>query len=74
MKKLTANQHRVLLLRARGHTAENIAVRENLSTSAVYSRMFKVYCKLGAWNMVDALRIALINGILSVEDLKDDEF
>ena len=74
MKKLTANQYRVFFLRAKGYTLREIANMEGLTTSAVYSRMFKVYCKLGAWNTVDAFRIALLEGILTIEDLKEDEF
>lgn len=73
-KKLTANQSRVLLLRAKGYKFREIANMEELSMAAVYSRMVKVYCKLGAWNTVDAFRVALLEGILTVEDLRKDEF
>lgn len=73
MKKLTDIQFRCLKLLAQGFTYKQIADKENTSLDNVKRRFALLYRKLNARNCVDALRIALLRGFISLKDLKDED-
>jgi LuxR family maltose regulon positive regulatory protein len=49
---------------SQGHTAEELAVAQNISVKMVKSAIRSVYTKLGAINRADAIRIATSKGLL----------
>jgi LuxR family maltose regulon positive regulatory protein len=61
---LRRREKAVLYALSRGFTREEIARRENISLNAVKEIIKSIYQKLGAVNRADAVRIALVSGIL----------
>jgi LuxR family maltose regulon positive regulatory protein len=61
---LRRREKAVLIALSQGFTREEIARREHLSFNAVKEIIKNIYRKLGAVNRADAIRIALVLGIL----------
>ena len=66
---LTKRQVEMFMLLAQGYSQQEIAEKLNVSAMSVSKVIHKVYDKLEARNAVEAVREALLHGLLSVEDL-----
>ncbi|MBQ3758833.1 MAG: response regulator transcription factor [Synergistaceae bacterium] len=67
---LTKRQNEVFMLMAQGYTERQIAEKLNVSLASVSKVLHNVYDKLEAHNAINALREALLNGLLKLEDLQ----
>lgn len=69
MRALTARQHQVLLLVARGHTNAQIAVRLQITAGTVNEVLGNAYRTLGARDRANAVALAIWHGHLTPADL-----
>jgi DNA-binding NarL/FixJ family response regulator len=65
---LSAREHEVLLLAARGLTNQGIADQLFIAEGTVRNHLSAVYNKLSASNRVDAINRAIRSGLISVQD------
>jgi LuxR family maltose regulon positive regulatory protein len=66
-EELSPREHKTLVGLYQGLTGEEIALETDRSINTVKSVIRRIYCKLGALNKADAIRIALETGLLGSE-------
>ena len=71
--KLTDTQLRTLKLVAKGYSNSEIARKEGISVYTVANRLFALCYTLNVHSKLNAVRVALLNGILTIDDLKGGE-
>lgn len=71
--ELTYTEKRVLIGVARGHTTAEISKRISSSENTIKTQLRRVYTKLGARRMSDAIARAFIAGELTAADIIDSE-
>ncbi len=69
MENLTNHEKEVLELLQLGLTNKEIAEKMNISTHTVKTHLANLYRKLGVFNRLQAMIVAIKNGILKFEDL-----
>ena len=67
---VTKRQAQTFMLMAQGYSQREIAEKQNVSVAMVSRALQRVYAKLGASNAVEAIREALLHGLLTVKDMK----
>ncbi|MEU3826490.1 helix-turn-helix transcriptional regulator [Streptomyces sp. NPDC029080] len=67
---VTSRQKQILALAGSGYTASQIAGRLGIRASTVNERLHRTYRKLGARDRAHAVAIALVTGLLDVEDIE----
>ena len=67
---LTERQLEVFMLAVKGYSQREIAKKLNVSDAVVSKVLHKVYAKLGARNVVEAIYTCMSHGLLSVKDLR----
>ena len=67
---LTERQLEVFMLAVKGYSGREIAKKLNVSDANVSKVVRKVYAKLGARNVVEAINECMSHGLLSVKDLR----
>ena len=67
---VTKRQTETFKLMVQGYTQREIAKKQKVSTAMVSRALHRVYAKLGASNGVEAIREALLHGLLRAEDMK----
>ena len=70
---LTKRQAEIFMLMVQGYSQREIAEKQNVSVAVVSKTLHKVYAKLEASNGVEAIREALLHGLLRKEDMKRKE-
>ena len=67
---LTERQLEVFMLAVKGYSQREIAKKLKVSDAVVSKVLHKVYAKLGARNVVEAIYTCMSHGLLSVKDLR----
>lgn len=70
---LTEKELIFLKLLAKGYFQKEIAVKLSLTESSVGNYFCRLAHKLGVSGQVNIIRMALIHGILTIDDLKEDK-
>ena len=68
---LTEKEFIFLKLLAKGYFQKEIAVKLSLSVNSVGNQLSRLAHKLGVSGQVNIIRMALIHGILTIDDLKE---
>lgn len=68
--KLTDRQRRFLLHMAAGLTDDLIACQEGMTKCKAHNRINQLIHKLGAHNRTHAVAVALVLGLITLEDLR----
>ncbi len=72
-EQLTAREREVLLLAAKGLSSKEVASRLFISERTVQTHLASIYDKLGSKNKTEALLLALKYGVVTLEELLEDE-
>ena len=67
---LTERQVKIFMLIVQGYSQREIAKKLNVSDAVVSKVLHKVYAKLEARNVVEAINECLLHGLLNVKDLQ----
>ncbi len=70
---LSAREREVLLLAAQGLSSKEVARRLFISERTVQTHLASIYDKLGSRNKTEALLLALKYGVVTLEELLEDE-
>ena len=72
-EQLSAREHEVLSLAAKGLSSKEVARRLFISERTVQTHLASIYDKLGSRNKTEALLLALKYGVVTLEELLEDE-
>ena len=72
-EQLSAREREVLLLAAKGLSSKEVASRLFISERTVQTHLASIYDKLGSKNKTEALLLALKYGVVTLEELLEDE-
>ncbi len=72
-EQLSAREREVLLLAAKGLSSKEVAGRLFISERTVQTHLASIYDKLGSKNKTEALLLALKYGVVTLEELLEDE-
>ena len=72
-EQLSAREREVLLLAARGLSSKEVAKRLFISERTVQTHLASIYDKLGSKNKTEALLLALKYGVVTLEEILEDE-
>ena len=72
-EQLSAREREVLLLAAKGLSSKEVAKRLFISERTVQTHLASIYDKLGSKNKTEALLLALKYGVVTLEELLEDE-
>ncbi len=70
---LSAREREVLLLAAKGLSSKEVAKRLFISERTVQTHLASIYDKLGSRNKTEALLLALKYGVVTLEELLEDD-
>ena len=70
---LTEKELMLLKLLAKGYFQKEIAVKLSLTVNSVGNQLYRLARKLGVSGQVNIIRMALLHGILNIDDLKEDK-
>lgn len=71
--QLSAREHEVLLLAAKGLSSKEVARQLLISERTVQTHLASIYDKLGSRNKTEALLLALKYGVVTLEELLEDD-
>ena len=72
-EQLSAREREVLLLAAQGLSSKEVARRLFISERTVQTHLASIYDKLGSRNKTEALLLALKYGVVTLEELLEDD-
>ena len=72
-EQLSAREREVLLLAAKGLSSKEVAKRLFISERTVQTHLASIYDKLGSRNKTEALLLALKYGVVTLEELLEDD-
>ena len=72
-EQLSAREREVLLLAARGLSSKEVAKRLFISERTVQTHLASIYDKLGSKNKTEALLLALKYGVVTLEEILEEE-
>ena len=72
-EQLSAREREVLLLAAKGLSSKEVARRLFISERTVQTHLASIYDKLGSRNKTEALLLALKYGVVTLEELLDED-
>ena len=72
-EQLSVREREVLLLAARGLSSKEVAKKLFISERTVQTHLASIYDKLGSRNKTEALLLALKYGVVTLEELLEDE-
>lgn len=72
-EQLSVREREVLLLAAKGLSSKEVAGRLFISERTVQTHLASIYDKLGSKNKTEALLLALKYGVVTLEELLEDE-
>ena len=72
-EQLSAREREVLLLAAKGLSSKEVAKRLYISERTVQTHLASIYDKLGSRNKTEALLLALKYGVVTLEELLEDD-
>ena len=72
-EQLSAREREVLLLAAKGLSSKEVARRLFISERTVQTHLASIYDKLGSRNKTEALLLALKYGVVTLEELLEDD-
>ncbi|MBQ9566008.1 MAG: response regulator transcription factor [Synergistaceae bacterium] len=72
-EQLSAREREVLLLAAKGLSSKEVAKRLFISERTVQTHLASIYDKLGSKNKTEALLLALKYGVVTLEELLEDD-
>ena len=72
-EQLSVREREVLLLAAKGLSSKEVAKQLFISERTVQTHLASIYDKLGSRNKTEALLLALKYGVVTLEELLDDE-
>ena len=72
-EQLSVREREVLLLAARGLSSKEVAKRLFISERTVQTHLASIYDKLGSKNKTEALLLALKYGVVTLEEILEDE-
>ena len=72
-EQLSAREREVLLLAAQGLSSKEVAKRLYISERTVQTHLASIYDKLGSRNKTEALLLALKYGVVTLEELLEDD-
>lgn len=72
-EQLSAREREVLLLAAKGMSSKEVARRLFISERTVQTHLASIYDKLGSRNKTEALLLALKYGVVTLEELLEDD-
>lgn len=72
-EQLSAREREVLLLAAKGLSSKEVAKRLYISERTVQTHLASIYDKLGSRNKTEALLLALKYGVVTLDELLEDD-
>ena len=73
-EQLSAREREVLLLAAKGLSSKEVAKRLYISERTVQTHLASIYDKLGSRNKTEALLLALKYGVVTLDELLEDDY